>query len=52
MHKPRMRVLDKNGFKLPYLGRDKFIELMKTGLEFDRGRNVFYIRDFNRNYNR
>lgn len=43
-----MRVLNKDGFKLPYLGRDRFIELMKMGLEFERGRNIFYVRDLNR----
>ena len=48
MQKSRMMILNKDGFKLPYLGRPKFIELMKMGLEFERGRNVFYIRDLNR----
>ncbi len=48
MQKSRMRILNKDGFKLPYLGRNKFIELMKTGLEFERGRNIFYIKDLNR----
>lgn len=43
-----MKVLNKDGFKLPYLRRDDFIELMKTGLEFKRGKNLFYIRDLNR----
>lgn len=42
------KILNKDGFKLPYLGRTKFIELMKMGLEFERERNIFYIRDLNR----
>ncbi len=48
MQKSRMTILNKDGFKLPYLGRPKFIELMKMGLEFERGRNIFYIRNLNR----
>ena len=40
-----MRVLKKQGFKLPYLGRDKFIELTRRGLGYERG--SFFIRDLN-----
>jgi len=38
-----MRVLNKDEFKLPYLGKEKFGQLMKIGLEYERG--LFYIRN-------
>lgn len=38
-----MRVVTKEGFKLPFLGKDKFIELMRIGLGYDKGRGVFFV---------
>jgi len=38
-------ILKKNRIKLPYLGRDKFIELTRIGLGYEQG--SFFIRDFN-----
>lgn len=46
MQKPKMRVLNKDKIKLPYLKRYKFRELMNMGLGYERG--IFYIRDLNR----
>jgi replication factor C large subunit len=38
------QLLDPNGFKLPYMGRDKFIQLMRIGLTYDRNRGMFVVR--------
>lgn len=40
-----MRILNKEGFKLPYLGTDRFKELTRIGLSYKRG--SFFIRDLN-----
>ena len=37
-------VLDPDGFKLPYMGRDKFIQLMRIGLRYDRNTGMFVAR--------
>lgn len=37
-------VLDPAGFKLPYMGKDKFIQLMRAGLSYDRGAGKFVVR--------
>jgi len=38
------QLLDPSGFKLPYMGRDKFIQLMRIGLAYDRNRGMFAVR--------
>jgi len=38
-------VLDPSGFKLPYMGKDKFIQLMRAGLSYDRKAGRFVVRD-------
>ncbi len=37
-------VLDPAGFKLPYMGKDKFIQLMRAGISYDRGGGEFVVR--------
>jgi hypothetical protein len=41
-----MVVLNKKGFVLPRVGREKFIRLMKLGLEYDRNKGTFSISRF------
>jgi hypothetical protein len=38
------QVLDPKGFKLPYMGKDKFIQLMRAGLTYDRKGGKFVVR--------
>jgi hypothetical protein len=40
-------VLNKNGFKLPRVDRDKFITLMRLGLDYNRDLNLFSIKSCN-----
>ncbi len=37
-------VLDPSGFKLPYMGKDKFIQLMRVGITYDRSGGKFAVR--------
>jgi len=37
-------LLDPTGFKLAYMGKDKFIQLMRAGVSYDRSRGVFAVR--------
>lgn len=37
-------VLDPAGFKLPYMGKDKFIQLMRAGLSYDRKAGRFVVK--------
>ncbi|PVX27680.1 MAG: hypothetical protein CW716_01075 [Candidatus Bathyarchaeum sp.] len=41
-----MVVLNKKAFVLPRFERDKFIRLMRLGLEYDRARGTFSISKF------
>jgi hypothetical protein len=36
--------LDPTGFRLPYMGKDKFIQLMRIGLSYDRNSGNFVVR--------
>jgi hypothetical protein len=38
------QVLDPAGFRLPYMGKDKFIQLMRAGLSYDRKAGKFVVR--------
>ena len=40
-----MKVLNKKSFKLPFVGKDKFVRLTRVGLGYDRG--SFYIKNYN-----
>jgi hypothetical protein len=40
-------VLDKNAFKLPRVEKDKFILLLRLGLEYNREQGVFSISSYN-----
>jgi hypothetical protein len=42
-----MVVLNKEGFKLPRVEKDKFVQLLKLGLEYDREKGCFSIGSFN-----
>ena len=37
-------LLDPAGFKLPYMGKDKFIQLMRAGITYDRNGGEFAVR--------
>jgi len=39
------QVLDPHGFRLPYMGKDKFIQLMRAGLSYDRRNGIFVVRN-------
>jgi len=38
------QILDPAGFKLPYMGKDKFIQLMRAGITYDRRGGRFAVR--------
>ena len=38
------QILDPAGFKLPYMGKDKFIQLMRAGITYDRKGGKFAVR--------
>jgi replication factor C large subunit len=38
------QILDPAGFKLPYMGKDKFVQLMRAGLSYDRKGGKFVVR--------
>jgi len=38
------QTLNPNGFNLPYMGKDKFIQLMRIGLKYDRAAGNFSVR--------
>ncbi|MGO8806266.1 MAG: hypothetical protein ACLQO7_06630 [Candidatus Bathyarchaeia archaeon] len=40
-------VLNPKGFKLPRVDRDKFVTLMNLGLDYNRERGLFSIKDCN-----
>jgi len=40
-------VLNPKGFKLPRVERDKFVTLMNLGLDYNRERGLFSIKDCN-----
>ncbi len=37
-------ILDPTSFKLPYMGKDKFIQLMRAGIAYDRSSGKFAVR--------
>ncbi|MFQ5997861.1 MAG: hypothetical protein ACE5KO_00985 [Candidatus Bathyarchaeia archaeon] len=43
-----MKIITKDGFKLPFMGKDKFIELMKMGIGYNRQNGTFFISDMQR----
>jgi len=36
--------LDPKGFKLPYMGKDKFVQLMRAGIKYDSSAREFSVR--------
>jgi hypothetical protein len=42
-----MVVLNKKAFKLPFMEREKFLLLMKLGLDYDRTSGTFSVRSYN-----
>lgn len=42
-----VKVITRSGIKLPYMGKDKFIELMRVGLKYDRETRTFFIENIN-----
>lgn len=43
-----MVVLNGKGFKLPRLEKEKFVALMRSGLEYDRDQGVFRIKSYDK----
>ena len=39
-----MEMLDPNGFKLPFMGKDKFVQLMRVGIKYDSATRAFSVR--------
>jgi DNA polymerase III delta prime subunit len=42
--KGSQQLLDPRGFKLPFMGKDKFIQLMRAGISYDRSGGQFAVR--------
>ncbi len=42
-----MVVLNKNAFKLPRVEKEKFVNLLRLGLDYNRDKNVYLIKSFN-----
>ena len=42
-----MVVLNKQGFKLPRVEKDKFILILRLGLEYDRAKGTFCVGSYN-----
>jgi len=40
----RVETLDPNGFKLPFMGKDKFVQLMRVGIKYDSSARAFSVR--------
>lgn len=40
-----MKVIATEGFKLPFVGKEKFLELMKAGIGYDRENRSFFLKD-------
>jgi len=41
-------MLDPNGFKLPFMGKDKFVQLMRVGIKYDSAARIFSVRRLDR----
>ncbi len=39
-----VEMLDPNGFKLPFMGKEKFVQLMRVGIKYDSSKRVFSVR--------
>jgi virulence-associated protein VapD len=42
-----MVCLNKKSFKLPFVEKDKFLLLMRLGLDYNRGQGSYYIKNYN-----
>ena len=42
-----MVVLNKKGFKLPFMEREKFVRLMRLGLNYDKASGMFCVANYN-----
>lgn len=42
-----MAVLSKKGFRLPRVEKEKFILLLRLGLEYNREQGIFYVGSYN-----
>jgi len=40
-----LKVVTKEAFRLPYLGREKYIELVRSGVTYDKKTQTFSIKD-------
>lgn len=41
-------MLDPNGFKLSFMGKDKFVQLMRAGIKYDSSKRAFSVRRMDR----
>jgi hypothetical protein len=42
-----MVVLNKKGFKLPFMEKEKFVRLMRLGLNYDKASGTFCVANYN-----
>jgi len=42
-----MKVLDKKSFRLPFIGKDRYVQLLRLGLGYNKGHSSFYIKNYN-----
>lgn len=42
-----MICLNKKSFKLPFVDKDKFVLLLRLGLDYNRGQGSYYIKNYN-----
>lgn len=40
-----MKVITTEGFKLPYLGKERYIELLRIGVRYEKKTRTFFIQD-------
>lgn len=42
-----MICLNKKSFKLPFVDKDKFLLLLRLGLDYNRGQSSYYVKNYN-----
>jgi len=40
-----MKIITGEGFKLPFVGKETFLDLMKTGIGYDKEDRTFYLKN-------
>lgn len=42
-----MKLLNKKSFTLPFIGRDRYVRLLRLGLGYNKVERSFYVKDYN-----